>query len=377
MAGTTLDRKLTSSRSTRIGFALATPADDPDIRRLLRENLMPGRIALTFEREPDYFADADLPESEKQTILARESGGAVCVGSCSLRQRFINGKPCRVGYLGGLRLDARVAGRFDILRRGYEFFRELQSDRPAEYYFTSIAADNLPARKFLERGLAGMPTYEFAGEFVTMLLPVKHQPPVRAALKVETADTEEVLNFLDQQSRQYQFAECWTAQELTALAVLGLKVEQFQCVRMAGRIAAVAAAWDQRAFRQTVIRGYAPSLACARPLINLAARLLRTPRLPPVGATLAHAFVSHLASNLEKPEALTALIAQLSGSLVGRGVEFLTLGFAANDPRLELLRGKFRGREYRSRIYVVGWPGLGGSVHELDARCLGPEVAAL
>ena len=157
MAGTTLDRQLTTAGTARVPFALATPADDADIRRLLRENPMPGQITLTLEREPDYFADAGLPGTEKQTIVANEGGRVVCMGNCSIRERFVNGQPRRVGYLGGLRLDARAAGRFDILRRGYEFFRELQADRPADFYFTSIAADNAPARKFLERGLPGMP----------------------------------------------------------------------------------------------------------------------------------------------------------------------------------------------------------------------------
>ncbi|MDB6030473.1 MAG: hypothetical protein JWM16_811 [Verrucomicrobiales bacterium] len=377
MAGATLERKLMMARSTRVEFALATRADDAEIRRLLRENPTSGQIALTFEREPDYFVDSDWPGSEKQTIIAREDGRVVCVGNCCLRQRFVNGKACRVGYLGGLRLDRRVAGRFDILRRGYEFFRALQSNSPADYYFTSIAADNQPARKFLERGLPGMPTYEFAGEFVTALLPVKRQRRIQTALKVETADFEEVLSFLGRQGRQYQLAEYWTAQELTFLSTLGLGVEQFQCVRVDGHVAAVATIWDQRAFKQTVIQGYARGLAFARPLLNLAGRLLSTPRLPPHGSTMAHAFVSHMAINMEKPEAFTALIAHLLESLAGRGIEFLTLGCAATDPRLRLLRGKWRGREYLSRIYLVRWPECGGSVRELDARCLGPEVAAL
>ena len=34
---------------------LATPADEAFLRRLLRDNPMPGSISLTYEREPDYF----------------------------------------------------------------------------------------------------------------------------------------------------------------------------------------------------------------------------------------------------------------------------------------------------------------------------------
>ena len=87
MAGTTLDRQLTTVHTGRLPFALATPADDADIRRLLRENPMPGQITLTLEREPDYFADADLPGTEKQTIIAMKAAGWSAWGTV----QFANG----------------------------------------------------------------------------------------------------------------------------------------------------------------------------------------------------------------------------------------------------------------------------------------------
>ncbi len=377
MAGTTLDRKLTARRAARASFALATRADDSDIRCLLRENPMRGRISLTLEREPDYFADADLPGIEKHTIIANERDRIVCIGSCVIQKRFVNGTPCRTGYLGGLRLDAGAAGRFDILRRGYEFFRELQADDPADFYFTSIASDNVPARRFLERGLRGMPTYEFVGEFVTVLLAARRGSPSCPVLESGIPSADDLLDFLDRHGRNYQFATSWSALEVAAFSKLGLQMKNFVCEREGGGISAVAAFWDQRAFRQTVIRDYDPWLKMARPAVNFAARILGTPGLPAVGTPLAHAFISPLAVDAEKPKVPVSLVAKLREVARETGIEFLTLGLAANDPRLSMFRRQFGGREYRSRIYVVRWPGLGGSAGELDGRCLGPEVALL
>ena len=377
MAGTILDRKLTTGHPGRAAFKLATPADDASLRRLLRENPMAGRIALTFEREPNYFADAGLPGIENQTIIANEDGRVVCVGNCAIRKRFVNGQVHSVGYLGGLRLDAQVAGRFDILRRGYEFFRKLQADKPADFYFTSIAADNAPARKFLERGLPGMPAYEFIGEFVTALLPVKSFIPVRAGLKMDNLDFNELLECLDKHGRSYQFAACWSERELSALQSLNLKTDDFRTVRDGGRILACAALWDQRTFKQTVICGYAPWLTATRPMVNFAAGILGTPRLPAVGSMLAHAFLSHFAIAPEKMDTLHELVLKLCALAGERGLEFLTLGFAANDPRLAIIRARFKRREYCSRIYIVRWPNMGGAASQLDDRVLQPELALL
>jgi hypothetical protein len=222
-----------------------------------------------------------------------------------------------------------------------------------------------------------MPTYEFVSEFVTLLLPVKSQTPTRKTFDAEVADSQEVLHFLDEQGRQFQFAEHWTARELGHLCKLGLDAEQFRCVRLDGRIAAVATVWDQRTFKQTIIRGYSPWLALARPAINCFARLMGTPPLPPVGATVAQAFVSHLAVDPKKPAAFITLIQKAMEVVAGQGIEFLTLGFGANDPRLALLRSKFRFRKYLSCIYLVRWRDLGASLDELDERCLGLETALL
>jgi hypothetical protein len=282
-----------------------------------------------------------------------------------------------VGYLGGLRLDSQATGRFAILRRGYEFFRERQSENPADFYFTSIGADNVPARKFLERGLPGMPAYESAGEFITVLVPVKHRPRDSSAQKNRPLDFSKLLDHLGEQSRAYQFAPCWSAGELSALQSLNLKVGDFCVHAGSGHFKACAALWDQRPFKQTVIRNYSSRLAIVRPMVNCVASMFGTPRLPAVGSTLAHAFVSHLGVTPENESGLSQLVAQLSALAADKGIEFLTLGFAANDPRLAQMRRKFRCREYRSRIYIVRWPELGGSALDLDERCLGPEVALL
>jgi hypothetical protein len=247
--------------STKLRFSPASRADDADIRHLLRESPMAGRIALSLEREPDYFADNGLAEV-KQTVVAREQGRVVCVGSCAIRRRFVNGQPRRVGYLGGLRLDASVAGRFDILRRGYQFFHELQAVAPADFYFTSIAADNERARQFLERGLPGMPAYEFIGEFATLLLPVKHRystgrdPTNPWRCVGPETDAAQLTELLNHHAPLRQLTPCWDAAELTSLAPLGLCPTDFHVIRRAdNRLAACAALWDQRGFKQAVIRG--------------------------------------------------------------------------------------------------------------------------
>ena len=119
--------KPSSARLTsRVRFAIAQKEDDESIRRLLRTNPMGGSVQVSFDREPDYFRGDGMAGSKDRTIVAYEDGRVVCMGKMSIRPRFINGRAARVGYLGELRLDTSARGRFDILRRGYRFFRQLE-----------------------------------------------------------------------------------------------------------------------------------------------------------------------------------------------------------------------------------------------------------
>jgi hypothetical protein len=340
MAGAVLARELSAGSVT---FSLAEECDDAGIRALLRNNPMRGRISISLEREPNYFADADWPGQTKQTIIARETGRIVCVGACTAQNRFANGVSRRVGYLGGLRLDESCAGRFDILRRGYEFFRELQEDDPADFYFTSIASDNERARRFLQRGFKGMPKYEFVGEFVTLVL--------------STRRWSRRLDYGQNNDEPKQFAPCWGADELSKLKGFGFH-----------QISAGAGVWDQRAFKQTVVRDYASPIRQMRGAINLLNWVTGAPTLPPVGKQLSMAFgFGVAAANVD------ALIREARRL----GAKMLITGFDARDSRLDVIRKEFRCREYRSRIYVVRWPGIGAGVDDLDGRLLGPEVALL
>ncbi len=370
-----------ASVTSKIEFTLATEGDDAGIRRLLCDNPMAGQISLSLEREPDFFREARHSGAGQQTIVARDGGRVVCVGTCSFRQRFVNGEPRRVGYLGGLRLDARLGGRSDILRRGYRFFHELQRAHPADFYFTAIAVDNERARLFLERGLPGMPRYEPLGDFITVLIPV---PRSRWRNQADATSFnpppsiggyEPISALLEEHGRRCQFAPCWTAEELQALLPLGLRTDDFRVLSRESKAVACAALWDQRSFKQAVIRAYATPLAWARPWINVAARLLGRPGLPSAGSTLAHAAVSHLAAPSDQPDVIPRLVQSLFPLARSKGLEWLTLGFAATDPRLALLRGRFAAREYRSRLYRVSWPDLPGDA--LDDRLPCPEAALL
>jgi hypothetical protein len=365
------------NRPQGIAFSEASESDDAGIRRLLRDNPMAGRICLTFQREPDCFLEARHAGSSHRTIIARQNGKIVCVGGCSFQMRFINGHAHRTGYLSGLRLDASVAGRQDILRRGYARFWEGCGSDDAACYFTSIASDNRRALRFLERDIRGMARYEFVGEFVTVLISVSGEQKRSAAEIPRAGDLCDMAELLGRHGHRHQFVPCWTARAIARLEPLGLGLGDFRIIRSGSGIAACAALWDQRSFKQTIVQGYTSSIAWGRRIFNVAARMTGRPRLPAPGSVLAHAAVSHLGMESDDPLLLEGLVESLRSFAARRGLDCLSMGFSAEDARLEAIRRRFRCHEYRSRLYQVIPSKVNAMAVRLDARLPLPEIALL
>lgn len=356
-----------SVREGQIHFTLAGPEHDADIRRLLRECPMPGSISLSLQKEPDYFAAVRMEAPEHQTAIALRGRDVVAMGSVSIHERFYNGQAVRMGYLGGLRVHPSVAGRFDIIRRGYQFLQQSIERLNLQILFTSIAADNLRARQLLEHGLPGMPTYSHVGDLSTVILPSRPGAIAPSIRPAEQLDLPDVISTLNQSSSRFQFAPQWQSLENSA--------QEFLLATDNEGIIACAGLWDQRQFKQAIVTAYPLHLRFFRPIYNALCGLFGRLPLPRAGQPISQAFVSHLACPDDRPDLFLALIDAISAKAYDRGIALLAIGLDDRDPKVNLLRNRYANRIYRTRIYTVAWSG--SAVAMPDGRLMYPEIALL
>lgn len=365
-------------------FKVATADDDADIRRLLRENPLEGAIRLGFEREPDSFLAAGIHGDVHQQAIVRErEGGAVMgMGARSVLEGWVNGEPRRFGYLSQLRVDRHHRGSTRAFVRSYECMRRLHADGAASFYVSTIVEDNLPARRLLEAGLPSVPRYLAAGRLVTFALPARRMRPApRRGWSVERgrADTlAEIGACLERHGRRHQFTPRWTPEALACpRRSRGLAPGDFLVVRHHGWVTGCAAIWDQRAFKQTVVRGYGPALRIARPLLNLAPAWWGGVPLPAVGEALRAAFLSHVAVDGDDATGLTLLAQYALDVAARRGLTHLVTGFSDRHPHTRTIARNFPSRRYASVLYLVHWPDGAEDVGRLDGRVPHLEVAIL
>jgi hypothetical protein len=387
MGRTASARALTTtgvSLAARFDVRLASAADDEEVRRLLRAHALPGDVALTFEREPDSAIAAATEGDVHQTMVARERLGGRIAGIASRAERdvFLNGRPARIGYLGQLRADLRGHRMRALLDEGFAFCRTLHEHGNVAAYLTAIVEDNHAARRLLcgLRSFAA-PRFVRVGGLMTLAIPSARRQRLRTrtGIEIRRGSVEllpDIVACLERNGRRCQFTPRWTVDDLlSSRRTPGLEPHDFLVAIAGGRVTGCAATWDQRGFKQVIVRGYSQRLARWRSVVNLAGPFVGTPTLPAVGRPLEFVYLSHIAVDDDRPDVTAALVSEARHRLPA-GVSYMVTAFAEGSPMLAAARG-VRHRTYRSVLYLACWPDGQHVVDSLDIRLPHPEVAIL
>jgi hypothetical protein len=354
------------------------------LRRLLRETPLPGPVSLSYEREPSYFAAAALEDPGQQTIVARDGATGEILGCAnrSVHTLYVNGEARPVGYLSQLRCHPRLRRGMGLARsvsKAFALYRALHEDGRAPFYLLSIVAGNDPARRLLTGGLPGWPQLRPCARLVTYAIHLgrpRRPLPLPGTLRLDHGSAERlpaILDCLERNGPRRQFAPCWTRETLCGH---GLAAEDFLIVRDRERVVGCLAAWDQRAVKQTVVRGYSGALGRWRPLLNLLAPLGGWQRLPAPGTALRSSYATHRTADGDDPAVFAALLRALYNRAVLRGDGYLLIGFDEADPWRAVLSG-YRATPYISDLYFAAWEDGEEAVSRIKGRLVGPEIALL
>ena len=362
----------------QVAVDLARPADDAGIRRLLREQAMPGRIRLALTRDPDFSIGCAATGEQHHVVVARavESGDVVGVACRSTRQVFLNGHECRIGYLSQLRVDDRFHGRW-LVSRGFALLEQIDRQDPVPLYLASIVDGNEAASGVLvRRRRRRFPEFREAARYCTLALPVSARRPARGPDEIVRGSVDqitELVSFLRAGGARYQLATAWTAERLRALDALGLGLQDIVIARRSGRIAGVMALWDQSAYKQAIVRGYSGWLKAIAPMM-----------LPRVGQEIRSAYASLICMGDDDALLFGRLLREVVNLAAARGLVYLLVGLDARDPLLNVVRAyvgagfrRLSHVSYPSRLYLASWSNGEGCHAQLDDRLTRLDLATL
>jgi hypothetical protein len=361
---------------SRFQFELATAADDAELRHILAATPMPGRISVSFRREPSWFAAASVDGYFRQVVACRDldRGRLIGFGCRSLRRLYVNGVPSDVGYLSSLRVlpEYRNIG---LIARGYAFFRKLHEDGRTPFYLTTIAEGNDTALKVLTAGRAGLPRYHPAGKYCAVALalprrvPRSSVPPGITLRPASASDLPAMFDFLATVGPRRQFFPCCERDDFFSSEGMlrGLELNRMVLAEKNGRLRGMLGGWDQHGYRQSVIHGYSGWVGRLRPLYNAWAWLRGRPGLPSPGEPLRYLTAALPIVDEDDPAVFVALLGELRRQHAGGPWSHVLVGLHERDPLLPVARC-LETACYTTLLYLAAWQDGDTARLALDGR---------
>lgn len=361
-------------------FSVAGPADEPEVRALVGRTPMPGALSVRFEREPDYFLGCDVMGDRCQVLIAREQATGELAGVACRAElpAHVNGARTRLAALGGVRIAPAFRGRH-LLELGLPLL-----EHGGLVHVGVIARDNPRAVRAMIRRPPGGAAVARVGGLTTLGLMVHHRGHphrVPRGVRVVRADDSmlpDVVAFLDHEGIRHQFGPARAAADFGGgRRMRGLAARDIHVAVRGGRVVGCLACWDQRGFKQDVVDSYGPGLRRARPVLDLAAHALGAAGLPAPGGRIEAAFGALPMVAGDDPEVFNALLDAALADAHERGVAWLMIGLADDDPLLRVARRRLHVA-YHASIHALSWaPDRAARLAALDGRCPYVEVAAL
>ncbi len=364
-------------------FELATEKDDADLRRLLASSAMPGRITVTFEREPNYFLGCGTMGRFWQVLIARhqpsgELAGVICRGT---RPHFINGQAQELGYIGQLRVAEQYQGRW-VLSRGLPKLRELHADGRVAAYFAAISDENVTARGVLvDHSRRYFPTLRELARIHTLgIILRKPKPKLSSPYEISRVTLEqlrEIVVFLRREGAAKQFFPAYTKSDFVdSPTTRDFRLADFIVARRGGEIVGIIGLWNQSGYKQSVVQVYNGSLRWLKPFYNFGARLVGMQPLPAPGEHINSAYASFICVANNDPDTFRAVLREVYNLAAERRYAYLMLGLTERDPLLPVAR-EYAHIAYHSSLYTVCWDDARDFHDRLDERVPYIEIAAL
>jgi hypothetical protein len=345
----------------RFEIALAEPSDDAQLRARMAADFMEGKIAVSFRREPSYFAGCGLQGDATQVVKCVDtaSGRIVGLGSRSTLRAFVDGRAQRIGYLADLRLAPQLR-RGLLVARGYRMLRTLHGADPVPFYTTVIYEGNAPAVAALVGARAGLPRYVDWGRVLSpaLKLDFARRAPAMGSVTLERGSVQrlpQMIEFLNRERSHKQFAPALEPSHFIGGRLAGVAPESFFLALRGGRIVGTLAAWDQSSLRQTHVERYPVGLACLRPLHNALAVVSPLKPLPAPGGRIDSIYLACAATEDNDVSLFRVLLHTAHESLRRGPWSFAIVAMHEADPLAPVL-AEFRAIPAAGRLFVVHYP---------------------
>jgi hypothetical protein len=325
---------------------LARRSEGPQLAALFADVPMAGNLVVTTRRDPDFFGLYDIQRGAAETWVLDLDGRIVGLGTALIRDGWYQERPCRVGYLGDLRI-ARQAGALRALPRFYAgLFAGFRERHRCEVFLTGIIASNAAAMNALVRRRAAraeQPRYTLFRRFTMVSLQFTRRRPAPGAdvRRARPSDLPALVQLLAEDHRRRPFGYRFDDGELEHRLAHwpGFSLDSTYLAFDGQRLVGCTTAWDPGAVKRYQALAYRGPTLWSKRVFNTVARLTRWPALPDPGACFRTLYLCNTSVVGDDPEVLRVLLRRVYSDFHGLGYHFVALPIYEDDPLAPAVKG--------------------------------------
>lgn len=345
-----------------MGLRLATRDDNAALLELFADVPMQGDLVLATQRAPDYFALFDLQRGDTEVWVHGEPGRLDGMGALHVRDGWLDGRPCRVGYLGDLRTRFSARRARGLPRLYGPLLEEVSQRRGVDVFLTAVMVSNAAALQALVRRKASRtaqphytPLRRFGAVSIQFALRREPRPGPCTVRRATPEDVPAMTALLDADHRARPFGYRYDTGELEHRLARwpGLRVEDtYLAFDTGGRLVGCTSAWDPWEVKRYRVLAYRGGMRWVRRGFDALATVLGRPRLPAPGQDFRYFYLCNTSVQGDDPAIFRALVERVYADFHGRGYHFFTLQLDEADALAPALKG-FLLRTLHFQLFAV------------------------
>ena len=342
----------------------ADPADGEKLLALIESEAARGDLELIYTRRPNPVLSYQKEGRRVSFCVIKDENGTPCfMDVCIIRDYYFHGNATPFTYICGVRKAASPGGNplACILRTALEY----EPENLAAGFCSILDANDYAVRVFCRKTRKYFPRLAPLCGYTTFLMNPKaiyaraaghtagragNAPAAQGFTfaAVRESDLPEVYRFLEKEGKRYEmFPVIKNIQEQFS----GLSLNDCYLLIKDGETAGFGALWDQKHYRQYIVKHYGGVYKYLRKAAGLVQKLGYI-YLPPEGETANVLTLTLLTAKDGDTDLYRELLAQLAKEAAARGCTIAVAGMSKNNKYYPLFR-KCKSVSFDSTIYSV------------------------
>ncbi|MEL7607010.1 MAG: hypothetical protein AAGU39_13275 [Sedimentibacter saalensis] len=320
--------------------------DGVEMLEIIESESSKGNIELIYTRRTNAFESYKKENKNSKIAIIRDKKGKIVFqAACVPGSYHVDGKSVLAGYVGGIRKRNDYNGVINW-KDVADFFEK----QDLGLYLCSFLSGNEASEKMFLKKRDFMPKLVSLCNYTTYIINpkifTKVCPEGLTFRSIKSDDLEYVHEFLKREMMKYNFSTA--INNITDF--YGLNIDDCYVLEKRGEILAFGALWNQKGFKQYIVKGYSKTLKTIQKF-SFATNLLGYIDIPEEGKELDFPMLSFFYSKEGNMEYYNLFINQIAQSM-RKKYKMFVIGICDDDPADKLYK-KIRTINFKSKIYCA------------------------